>query len=145
MNQEIENKAVACTHCGSEELSWQTFNRNTSGVSEGRLCSREISCEFVLGCDDCSETLRVVSADVVAQMLGTMSAAYAAPAPVDGDGVAKAVEQINFVRNNLLSSRVINGTFLVDDSTCCRWVNALLIALARLDDALAQDRAKDQA
>lgn len=58
-----------CTHCGSTELSWQVFKRNGSGVVDGRLRAHDIQCEFALGCDDCSETLRVVSADAVAGIL----------------------------------------------------------------------------
>lgn len=58
-----------CRHCGSTSLTWLATNQNRSGVQEGRLRTNEVSCIFVLGCDDCSETLRAVSADKIADRL----------------------------------------------------------------------------
>lgn len=90
---EAEGKAVACTHCGSTELSWQTFNHNGSGVVDGRLRANEIQCKFVLGCDDCSETLRVVLADEVAGMLDSQMG-MTATAPVAGDAVREVLHRL---------------------------------------------------
>lgn len=59
----------ACKACGSDNLSWDTTNRITSSVVQGRLTTRDVECVFVLGCNICSETLRVVGADDVAAML----------------------------------------------------------------------------
>lgn len=58
-----------CRSCGSKELSWDTHNKNGSGVAEGRLRSHEIKCLFVLGCDECSETLAVMRADQIAAFM----------------------------------------------------------------------------
>lgn len=58
-----------CRECGSESLTWDTHNKSDSNVAEGRLRSNEVKCLFVLGCDDCSETLAIVSADRVAGFL----------------------------------------------------------------------------
>lgn len=58
-----------CQHCGSTQLRWSTHNENTSGVAEGRLRTHEISCIFVLGCDYCSETIEVCSAESIAYKL----------------------------------------------------------------------------
>ncbi|MNQ43188.1 hypothetical protein D3C85_569080 [compost metagenome] len=56
-----------CKQCGSTSLFWFATNTNRTGVMEGRLRTHEITCEFVLGCNDCSETLRVISADSLAE------------------------------------------------------------------------------
>lgn len=56
-----------CKSCESTELKWFATNENKSGVTEGRLCTHEITCVFVLGCQECSETLKVVSADRLAE------------------------------------------------------------------------------
>lgn len=60
-----------CRACLSKSLSWFTHNVSLSGVQEGRLRSNEVTCQFVLGCDYCSETLAVVSADKIADHLNS--------------------------------------------------------------------------
>ena len=64
-----------CKECGSMSLSWDTHSKSASGVPEGRLRSSEVKCLFVLGCDDCSETLAIVSADKVASLMNEQLAA----------------------------------------------------------------------
>lgn len=61
------NKVTECRECGSESLTWFARNENRTGIMEGRLRTHEVTCVFVLGCDDCSETLRVVSADKIVE------------------------------------------------------------------------------
>ncbi len=63
------NLPTYCKECGSEKLSWSTHNKTPSDVPDGRLRSNEVHCLFVLGCDECSETLKVVSADAIAEFL----------------------------------------------------------------------------
>jgi len=63
------NKVTKCHECGSQTLSWQTVNKASSDVPEGRLRSSEVRTLFVLGCDTCSETLKILSADEVAGRL----------------------------------------------------------------------------
>lgn len=58
-----------CHECQSKSLSWQTYNKNASDVQQGRLNSNDIQCQLVLGCDSCSETLAIISADKVAAWL----------------------------------------------------------------------------
>jgi hypothetical protein len=58
-----------CRECGSTALTWDTHNKNISQAQHGRLTTQDIRCQFVLGCDHCSETLAVVSADQVAAWL----------------------------------------------------------------------------
>ena len=57
---------TSCKECGSEDLSWHTHNRIRTDVQQGRLNTSDVTCVFVLGCNECSETLAVVSADAVA-------------------------------------------------------------------------------
>ena len=63
-----------CKECGSKSLSWDTHSKTTSGVAEGRLRSNEVQCLFVLGCNECSETIMVVDADRVAGELNKVRA-----------------------------------------------------------------------
>jgi hypothetical protein len=55
--------------CGSESLSWVATSRIKNDVQQGRLRTSDVESLFALGCDDCSETLQVVSADTVADHL----------------------------------------------------------------------------
>ena len=52
-----------CRECGGDNLLWTQCNSNKTSVAEGRLRTHEITCSFVLGCEDCSETIAVISAD----------------------------------------------------------------------------------
>lgn len=73
-----------CRECGSTALTWDTHNKNISQAQHGRLTTQDIRCQFVLGCDHCSETLAVVSADQVAAWLTESREASAEPsAPVE--------------------------------------------------------------
>jgi DNA-binding transcriptional regulator YdaS (Cro superfamily) len=56
-----------CRHCGSDNLSWFTAQTIRSSVVQGRLTTNDVECLFFLGCNCCSETLRTVTADEVAQ------------------------------------------------------------------------------
>lgn len=58
-----------CKSCGSEKLTWFPSMRNTSGVQDGRLRMHDVTCDFVLGCDECSDTVTVMNADTVAMVL----------------------------------------------------------------------------
>lgn len=60
-----------CKACQSTSLTWFTQNATFSGVQQGRLRTSEVTCQFVLGCDYCSETLAVISADKVADLLNS--------------------------------------------------------------------------
>lgn len=60
-----------CKECGSTHLTWQTSIVNRSSVLQGRLNTRDVECLFFLGCDHCSETLAMVSADKVASLMNS--------------------------------------------------------------------------
>jgi hypothetical protein len=57
-----QNHAV-CPACGSDELAWSVELGNHSGVSDGKLCMRDISAYLLLGCNECSATVRLIDAD----------------------------------------------------------------------------------
>lgn len=58
-----------CSNCDSSNLTWFCRTHNQSDVQEGRLRTNDVSVQFVLGCDGCSETLQVVSGDKIARRL----------------------------------------------------------------------------
>lgn len=58
-----------CKECGSKHLKWQTSNTNRSNVQQGLLNTSDVECLFFLGCDECSETLKTISADKVADLM----------------------------------------------------------------------------
>lgn len=62
-----------CRECHSTALTWDTHYKNGSGVPEGRLRTNEVTCLFVLGCDECSETLAVVRAEAIADVFNTIT------------------------------------------------------------------------
>lgn len=69
-------KITNCRECGGDSLTWQAVSNNKSGVAEGRLRTQDVGCTFVLGCDDCSETLALLSADHIASILPAGQSAY---------------------------------------------------------------------
>ncbi len=70
------SEITECSECGSKSLTWGTHYKTNSGVPEGRLRSSEVQCLFVLGCDECSETLAIVSADKVTAALSAHQSAH---------------------------------------------------------------------
>ncbi len=59
----------SCNNCGSLLLSWNCGKKNNSGIQDGRLQCHDIS---VLGCEECSETLKIIDGDEAAQLLSVM-------------------------------------------------------------------------
>lgn len=58
-----------CKECKSTDIGWQTYYTSSGGVPDGRLRLSEVQCQFVLGCNYCSETLLVLTGDRVAGIL----------------------------------------------------------------------------
>lgn len=58
-----------CTECGSENLKWFADVQNTGTCVDGRIRMHETRAIFVLGCESCSETIRIVSGDEIADFL----------------------------------------------------------------------------
>lgn len=67
-----------CKECGSDALFWFERNINKSSVAEGRLRTNEVTCQFVLGCADCSATLKSVYADRIAERMNEEQSQLAA-------------------------------------------------------------------
>jgi hypothetical protein len=65
---------TTCRHCGGTALTWATSIVNRSAVQNGRLNTHDVECLFHLGCDTCSETLAMVSADRVADLVNARAA-----------------------------------------------------------------------
>ncbi|MGE8122537.1 hypothetical protein [Pseudomonas fulva] len=87
-------KITECRECGSTDLTWQTHNENISDAPHGRLRTTDVRCLLVLGCDYCSETLTVCSADQVTAWLNECqeaSAEQSAPVEHDHDALVAAV------------------------------------------------------
>lgn len=62
------NTSSKCRSCGSSDLIWFIL-RNTGGAQGEPLRMPEIAYDFILGCKECSETLRVLRAEDVAEYL----------------------------------------------------------------------------
>lgn len=72
-----------CRHCGSTALTWANSIVNRSDVQQGRLNTADVECLFYLGCDTCSETLTVVSADRIADLVNARAAEQRAALDTD--------------------------------------------------------------
>ena len=62
-----------CPECQSTSLKWDFMQRNLSGVQEGRLRTNEICGFFVLGCEECAETVNTVKAETISDLLNTLN------------------------------------------------------------------------
>lgn len=68
--------AVAeCNACGSRDLTWHCQAQNRGGVQDGRIKMNEVGVIFFLGCDKCSETVRIIDGEVVAVALTAIHSA----------------------------------------------------------------------
>lgn len=61
--------AAACPECGSTDTEWHCSQHTSSGVMEGRLRTHEVSTQFFLGCNHCSETIRIISGNELARLM----------------------------------------------------------------------------
>lgn len=68
-----------CHICESRDLTWFTTNVVTTGVQQNRLNTNDVRCKFVLGCNDCGETLKVVDCDHVAELLNATNSSLKEP------------------------------------------------------------------
>ena len=66
---------TVCTECGGTKLSWGIGCENRGGCVDGRIRMSEVRGIFTLGCDECSETLLVVSSDEIAERLNKLRGA----------------------------------------------------------------------
>lgn len=54
---------MKCKNCGSESLSWSLSVINLTHVQDGRLKMHDLMPVLVLGCDLCSEDVRIIRED----------------------------------------------------------------------------------
>lgn len=65
-------QADGCPECGSTDLTWHTQSSVTTGTPDGKLRANEVSTLFVLGCNHCSETIKTLTADQVAENMSPL-------------------------------------------------------------------------
>jgi hypothetical protein len=58
-----------CKNCGGHLFEWDFIVQNKGGCEDGRLKLNEISGVYVLGCQECSETLKTIRAEEVIPLL----------------------------------------------------------------------------
>lgn len=58
-----------CPKCGGSQLEWGYSNRITNDVSQGRLNTNDVETFFYLGCEDCSETVKIINCNDVVGIL----------------------------------------------------------------------------
>ncbi|WP_414488060.1 hypothetical protein [Stenotrophomonas maltophilia] len=73
----VPGAPTSCRHCDSTDLKWFAHVRTLNDVQQGRLNTHDVGCVFVLGCEECSETLRVVKADDIAALLNAAPPVHA--------------------------------------------------------------------
>jgi len=61
-----------CAECESKSMEWVTTTRFGGGVADGRGRGSDAETIFVLGCSECSETLRVVTADEICDLMNDL-------------------------------------------------------------------------
>ena len=55
------NTKEPCTNCGGYDTTWDYSIENKSGVVDGRLRVHDMVVVFHLGCNECSETIKVIN------------------------------------------------------------------------------------
>lgn len=65
----VPGAPTRCRHCESADLEWFAHVRAVNDVPHGRLTTHDVGCVFVLGCNECSETLHTVKANSIAALL----------------------------------------------------------------------------
>lgn len=90
----VPGAPTRCRHCESTDLEWFAHVRAVNDVPHGRLTTHDVGCVFVLGCNECSETLHTVKADSIAALLAAPPAQavdlvqeHVATLTVDDDGM----------------------------------------------------------
>lgn len=63
----------SCPNCEGTSFTWGTSLVKNQNICNGLLRISDVSAVFYLGCDDCSETLQVVSPDLVAEELNKIN------------------------------------------------------------------------
>lgn len=69
---------TACPNCDGSRFTWDCTTKNNSDVVDGRLRLHDVGIVFYQGCDDCSETVQMLSGEKVAALLNQSAPAVAA-------------------------------------------------------------------
>ncbi len=128
-NQTIDGVPRECKACGGTSLTWFAQSENKSGVQEGRLRTHEVSSVFVLGCDDCSETLRVVSADKMAALLNNPAA--------QPQGEPVALTAVGVLRDD--GDGGLEPEWILEGGTAELWAVAVLLIADEDQELCAED------
>lgn len=70
------NSRASCPECGSTDLQWASDVENNGGVQDGTISMRDVGSLFYLGCLECSETIKIVKGNEVAQILTKIQTKY---------------------------------------------------------------------
>ena len=60
---------ILCPNCGSKYLKWYSGIRKINNIVDNRLSMHDIDVQFHLACENCSETVKIISGDEVAKIL----------------------------------------------------------------------------
>jgi len=93
----VPDAPTQCRHCSSDDLSWEACNTVSNGIQNGLLRTTDVQCLFVLGCNECSETLLRVDADRIADLL------HAAPEPSGQEAAPDIEKEISLVVRELIA------------------------------------------
>lgn len=96
----VPGAPTECKECGSTSLYWFTNVRIKNNVVQGRLNTHDMECVFVLGCEECSETLHIQSADAIAQLLAAGLSEEPAPLSAANEGlhaIARELDRLSLV------------------------------------------------
>lgn len=66
---DVPNAPTVCRNCEGNLLSWFSSTKNCGTAQDGRIKMNEVQAIFVLGCDECSETMMIVPADEIAELM----------------------------------------------------------------------------
>lgn len=58
-----------CRNCKGTMLRWYVGTKGPNDVTDGRIRTSEVNAIAYLGCEECSETLRVIDSDEIETML----------------------------------------------------------------------------
>lgn len=61
--------AASCPECGSTDTAWHCSQHTDSGVADGRLWMHDVKTRFFMGCNACSETIRIIDGDDMARLM----------------------------------------------------------------------------
>ena len=80
---------MRCGGCGSQALRWSSGPVASGGIAHGQMIASDVESALVLGCEECSDDVLVVSAGEFAELLNVALLDEARPRVLDPDGVKR--------------------------------------------------------